>query len=445
MFYSILLQAQTTIVQKDIPLPLPVPEWFLVLILVLMFLVHILFINFMVGGSILTLVYQLLGLRKPDYDKLAYEVAQTITVNKSLAVVMGIAPLLAINTLYTTYFYTANALTGLMWILIIPLVTIAFLLLYAHKFMWHRLENNKLLHISILATSVAIFLFVPLIFLTNVNLMMFPDKWSVVEGFLSALVLPNVFPRYLHFLNACLAASGLLLVWYFGRKDFDFEVKFPSLSRYEIRKNLYTVTFYGSVVQFLVGPIVLITLPTQGLGWNVLTVILTGASIAIVAMVWLWKEITGPVAQFGRHFTKIALTMGVVVLFMGSGRQLYRSNVIDPHRKLVAKKTADYEKLVKEAQVEALKPKNTETATAAAHPGEAIFQMNCVACHQINEKLVGPSMVEAAGIYKGNIVGLIGWIKQPGKKREGPAMPAQGHLGDDKIKQVAEWILTLNK
>ena len=128
MFLNILLQTQT-IVQKDIPLPLPVPEWVLVVVLVSMFLVHILFINFMVGGSILTLVYQLLGLRKPDYDKLAYEVAQTITVNKSMAVVMGIAPLLAINTLYTTYFDTANALTGLMWILIIPLVTIAFLLL----------------------------------------------------------------------------------------------------------------------------------------------------------------------------------------------------------------------------------------------------------------------------------------------------------------------------
>ncbi len=275
MFIQILLQAPT-IVQKDIPLPLPVPEWFLIVVLVSMFLVHILFINFMVGGSIITLAYQLLGLRKPDYDKLAYEVAQTITVNKSMAVVMGIAPLLAINTLYTTYFYTANALTGLMWIMIIPLVTIAFLLLYAHKFLWHRLENNKLLHISLLATSVAIFLFVPLIFLTNVNLMMVPDKWSVVEGFLSALTLPNVFPRYLHFLNACLAASGLLLVWYFGRASFDFEGKFPALSRYRIRLNLYTVTFYGSVVQFLVGPIVLMTLPAQGLGWNVLGVILTG-------------------------------------------------------------------------------------------------------------------------------------------------------------------------
>lgn len=442
MFSSILLQAQT-IVPKDLPLPLPVPEWFLVVVLVLMFLVHILFVNLMLGGAVLTLVYQLLGLRKPDYDKLAYEVAQTITVNKSLAVVMGIAPLLAINTLYTTYFYTANALTGLVWILVIPLVTIAFLLTYAHKFLWHRLENNKFLHISLIATAVLIFLFIPLIFLTNVNLMMFPDKWSVVEGFFSALLLPNVLPRYLHFLNACLAATGLFLVWYFGRKSYDFEAKFPSLNRTTIRRNLYTVTFYGSVVQFIIGPIILITLPSRGLAWNVLLVIFTGVAIAIYAMVYLWKELTADEVEFGRYFKKIAISLSVVILFMGSGRQLYRANALNPHRAMVAKKTAEYEKLVKEAQAELL-TKKVEVADKPKLPGEEVFNNNCVACHQTNEKLVGPAMTEAATIYKGNINGLMAWIKKPGKKREGPPMPPQSHLSDTQIKEVAEWILTLN-
>lgn len=443
MLSYILLQAVQPIVQKDLPLPLPLPEWVLVLLLVISFLVHIIFVNLMVGGSILTLFYQILGLRKPDYDKLAYNVAETITVNKSLAVVMGVAPLLVINTLYTTYFYTANALTGLMWIMVIPLVTIALLLLYAHKFLWHRLEKNKLLHISIIATVVLIFLFIPLIFLTNVNLMMFPDKWSVVEGFFSALVLPNVFPRYLHFLNACLAATGLFLVWYWGRKSYHFETLFPNLSRLNIRKNLYTVTFYGSLVQFVVGPIILITLPSQGLAWNVLLVIFSGVTIAIFALVWLWKEINAEEAQFGKYFSRIAIAMSIVVIFMGSGRQLYRSNALDPHRKLVAAKTVEYEKLVKDAAIEAKKAP-VAISNKPKLPGEEVFNNNCTACHQVDEKLVGPGMKEASGIYKGNINGLMGWIKKPGKKREGPPMPPQSHLSDEQVKQVAEWILSLD-
>ncbi len=135
--------------------------------------------------------------------------------------------------------------------------------------------------------------------------------------------------------------------------------------------------------------------------------------------------------------------MGVVVLFMGSGRQLYRSNVIDPHRKLVAQKTAEYEKMVQEARAEAARPAAAQTA-AVAMPGETVFNGNCVACHQVDEKLVGPAMKEAAQIYKGNLNGLMGWIRKPGKKREGPAMPAQTHLTDEQVKQVAEWILSLN-
>jgi hypothetical protein len=43
---------------------------------------------------------------------------------------------------------------------VIPLVTVAFLLTYAHKYSWKILENNKALHISMMGLSVAIFLFI---------------------------------------------------------------------------------------------------------------------------------------------------------------------------------------------------------------------------------------------------------------------------------------------
>ena len=44
--------------------------------------------------------------------------------------------------------------------------------------------------------------------------MMFPEKWGTVHGFLEALVLPNVFPRYFEFLGACLTVTGLFVVGY---------------------------------------------------------------------------------------------------------------------------------------------------------------------------------------------------------------------------------------
>jgi cytochrome c len=118
------------VVPHDLPLPLPAPVPVLVAVLLVFFLMHIVFINMMVGGAFLTLWYQLKGLKDRKWDNVAHDIAASITVNKSIAVVLGVGPLLAINTLYTTYFYTANALTGAFWISIVPLVAGAFLLTY---------------------------------------------------------------------------------------------------------------------------------------------------------------------------------------------------------------------------------------------------------------------------------------------------------------------------
>lgn len=437
---SIVLQAGTP-VPKDIPLPLPVPEWLLVLLLVTSFLAHILFVNLMLGGAMLTLWSEIKGLRNPEYDELAHQLAKTITVNKSLAVVLGVAPLLTINTLYTLYFYTANVLTGLMWIAIIPLVTVAFLLTYLHKYTWGALARNKPLHIAIIAIATAIFLFIPLIFLTNVNLMLFPEKWGAVKGFLSALLLPNVFPRYLHFLMASLAVTGLFVFWYFGRARYPFEEHFKVLKRADVRRKGYSLTLAASLGQFLIGPFVLLTLPSKGMGWNLILIILAGAALALPAMWWMWKAVTGPEEGLDKHFGTVVVLMTAVVVFMGSGRHVYRANALAPHRTLVAERTREFERLSREARIQQASGALIE-AEAGVDSGEAIFRTNCSACHKGDEKLVGPPIIEMRSIYEPDPMALRAWIKAPGKKRpDYPQMPGFPQLSAKELDLVSEYIL----
>lgn len=442
----IALQSVTP-VPKDIPLPLPLPEWLLVIILVLSFLVHILFVNLMVGGSLLTLWTQIKGLKNKEYDILAHEIAATITVNKSIAVVMGIAPLLSINVLYTVYFYSANALTGLMWIAVIPLVTVAFLLTYLHKYTWKLLENNKAVHISILAVAVIIFLFIPFIFLTNINLMLFPEKWALVKGFFSAMTLPNVFPRYFHFIFASLSITGLFLHWYMGRKNYPFETIFPTFTRYELKKKGYSLALVASVIQFLIGPLVLLTLPSKGLGWNLIAIIFTGAAIALPAMWMMWKGIQGDESTIDKDFKKVLILMTITVVFMGSGRQVYRSNALEKHRELVKLKTEEFQQIKKEAIVKSKEAQAKESTAnlSVADKGKAVFNQYCAACHKIDAKLVGPPVLEMSKIYKGNIADLQKWIKNPGKKRpDYPQMPGfESQLNQEQLDQLAEYILAI--
>jgi cytochrome c len=315
-------------VPRDIPLPLPTPEPVLVAVLVFFFLMHIAFVNFMVGGALISLWYEIRGRR----------------------VVLGVGPLLAINTLYTVYFYTANALTGTFWISIIPLVVTAFLLTYAHKYLWKQMEQSKGLHLALIGAACAIFLFIPLIFLANVNLMLFPDKWGVVKGFFSVLALPNVLPRYAHFVLACPAMTGLLMVWLFRRRD-EASLAEMGWRRDELLRTGYRWALWPTVAQFLVGPVALLTLPaTAGSTTSVMGIFGIAVLISLWMTMLMYVETRRPPERIGRSFAAICILMVAVLGLMGAGRHVYREAAIAPHRDLVRAKTADYARRVDEAR-----------------------------------------------------------------------------------------------
>ena len=48
--------------------------------------------------------------------------------------------------------------------------------------------------------------------------MLFPERWPEVEGFLSTLLLPNVLPRFLHFILASVAVTALFLAGWLCRR-----------------------------------------------------------------------------------------------------------------------------------------------------------------------------------------------------------------------------------
>ena len=139
--------------------------------------------------------------------------------------------------------------------------------------------------------------------------------------------------------------------------------------------------------------------------------------------------------------------MTITVLFMGSGRQVYRSNALEKHRELVKLKTEEFQKIKKQAIAKS-KQAEAETNNAdlsAADKGQAVFNQYCTACHKVDARLVGPPVLEMAKIYKGNIADLQKWIKKPGKKRpDYPQMPGfESQLSQQQLDQLGEYILTI--
>ena len=325
-----------------------------------------------------------------------------------------------------------------MWISVIPWVAVSFILLYTHKYTWHKLENNKPLHIFLLIIAVASFLFIPLIFLANINLMLFPEKWGTIKGFFSALTLPNVFPRYFHFITASLAVTGLFLFGYFGWKKYRFEEKFSDLTRYEVRKKAYSLTLGASIIQLIFGPIVYLTLPTKGMSWNLFYFISAGVIVAVFAIYIMWKEVTGPEEKIGRRFGLVVTALAITIVMMATGRHIYRATALAPHQKLMAERTARHLELVGKIRRGEITITSEEPEISAGH---RLFKENCTVCHRFDTRLVGPPVKEMIGIYKDNIPGFKAWVRKPGKKRSDyPAMTGFPGLSDEQLTQLAHYI-----
>ena len=429
-------------VPRDLSLPLPAHDVELQIAIVVLFLAHILFVNLMVGGALLTVLYEVRGRWRAGYDALAHEIAATVTVNKSLAVVLGVGPLLVMNVLYTVHFYSANALTGTAWMMVVPLVIGAFLLLYAHKYSWQALAQHKGLHIALGAAGAAVLLCVPLIFLANVNLMLFPEHWPKVTGFIHAMLLPNVLPRYLHFVLASVAVSALFLAGWFGRRRYPAEERLPELERAQLRSELATVALGATSLQLIAGPLVLFTLPPHGLGWALVLNIGAGIGLAVIALVALWREVVTPAAGLSlRYWTAVAALTGTVV-FMGYGRHLYRETALAPHRALMDERTAAFRAAALGAQMRlAAGTPRLGAAEQAMSVGERTFRAVCLACHGRDSRVVGPPLTEIVQVYGGDPEGLIRWVRAPGRKRaDYPEMPPIS-MRDDQYRAVAAYIL----
>ena len=79
---------------------------------------------------------------------------------------------------------------------------------------------------------------------------------------------------------------------------------------------------------------------------------------------------------------------------------------------------------------------------------QAMAQKNaCMACHQIDKKVVGPALKDIAAKYKGDKTAearLVKKVKEGGKGAWGEIpMPPNAHLKDEDIKSMVHWILSL--
>lgn len=295
-------------------LPLPLDPLLAQALLVLGFVLHIVFVNLTLGGSIMACVSFARARRDAGWVAFHRELLSALTYMKSLAVVLGVAPLLVLSVLHADRFYASSVLVAPYWLGVLPLLLVAFLALYGHTYAWERLwgRHPKALG-ALLHLATACFLLVPWIYLTNLALMQSPELLAQQAGFWQTLAhSPNVPARFVHFLLASVAIQGLWVAAWWGRRPGQ-----EALRAWGLKWALV-----ASLGQYLAGLLVWWSLPSHAWHGPMLWALALGvalATAAMLAMAWALR---------GRPLWPAVLLLGATVVAMACVRHLHREAVL---------------------------------------------------------------------------------------------------------------------
>jgi hypothetical protein len=250
------------------PNPLPAPCWVFKLLLVATFFLHIVAMNFMLGGALLALAAklgsrgrggrkssspeleastraadqlplatsQLLDSSTPSYGhRLFLDLVHKLPSLLPATITLGIAPLLFVQVLYGQFFYTSSIILAWPWFLVLVFLTLAYYGFYYVSF--HATagvppsvpaaapaESDTGKSACATAQAARVLLFSVLLILAigftysnNLTLSQTPARWGAKyfagpAGWNLNLQEPTLFPRFLHFVMAAVAVGGLLLV-----------------------------------------------------------------------------------------------------------------------------------------------------------------------------------------------------------------------------------------
>lgn len=184
----------------------PSPFWLVQLLMALTLALHWAFLGATVGGTVVVLLN---ALRKQSEASRA--LTPFLPFFLSMAMTLGVAPLLFVQVLYGQFFYTSNILLGYWWLGLLVLVIANF---YLFWWAWHRLEQGKGLSWLVPAVVLVVFVKSALILSSNATLTQSPDAWAAVwaKGMNRLYAgAPSLVPRLLFALSGLVASGGLVV------------------------------------------------------------------------------------------------------------------------------------------------------------------------------------------------------------------------------------------
>ncbi|HVN18657.1 MAG TPA: hypothetical protein VMU05_07785 [Dongiaceae bacterium] len=314
------------------PNPLPAPYWVFKLLLVVTFFLHILAMNFMLGGAVLALIAKWRPKNPETNKRMFFDLAKKLPVLLPATITLGIAPLLFVQVLYGQFFYTSSIIVAWPWFLVLVFLTVAY---YGFYYVSFQGGQNPGKAGSVMLFSFVLIFLIGFVYSNNLTLSQTPARWGAKyfanpAGWNLNLSETTLIPRFLHFFTAAVAVGGLLLV-------------FIALARWkrdaEYARHVFQfggkAFMYATMAQFAVGIWFLASLPRDMrmlfLGDNTIATLLlvVGIAGAIGAIFLMAEALRRENVRLAAYY--VSGISGVVILNMSVMRDMLRDAYLKPY------------------------------------------------------------------------------------------------------------------
>jgi len=297
---------------------------------VLTFALHIFFVQLMLGTSVITIFGAFKNEAK--WRRLASAMLEVSKVSVSVAIVIGVAPLLFVQVVYDPHWYTSNVLSAVWVIAFIVLLIFAYWALYAYYFMNSK-EKDKTKEPRgkvWMLISLALMLVVGFIMHSLTSQILHPElwkEWYLQNGVLdysgSKLHAYNLW-RFAFFISMAIPVTGGMLVTYrrfkMVREDADHEYLNWAA---EVGKKWIKV---GSVISAALYVAWMMTIPETAGDFATSFWGIIGGVMVLFYAIWAQVRLRGE-AMFCSY---MALPMAVVIgLVVAISREMLRYGILD--------------------------------------------------------------------------------------------------------------------
>ena len=416
----------------------------------LIFFLFVPFICIVLGGTLLSLIYKRKGIKENNslYLRFAKDIIETVTINKSMGVMLGIVSLLTSILIYVQLFHSGNLITVnyLVWSFVF--VTLGIILIYTYRYsssfseLFNSIEDSKAADESIAgeiakyrASTLKLsfnagrfglaFLFIGIwLFAAGVSLGFLPSDWTG-RGILSILFSWAVVSRYITILLSAAAFTGAAILfsffyWEGGKQNLEEDYK--NL----VRRNGIILTAVPAIILPLFLLIDLTGLPGAALSSSVFTFFTLGVLLLFLGYHYLYLMYKDSSTNYSLHiFIVVLLTIFATIV-------ADQTAMVNTNKKQTFILAQNFENVM---------AKLTANNTPQKISGKEIYTNICSACHSFDHKVVGPPYKQTLPKYHDDVDKLVKFILNPTQNNPGyPLMPNPG-LKPDQAKAVATYIL----